>query len=72
VEDFYNLVQKVRQNTHLNRTQDYHVQWVQVVLVGMMTVAVVVVVRIAWQVEIAQRTEIVVVMVKREMVVATV
>jgi len=37
-----------------------------------MTVAVVVVVRIAWQVEIAQRTEIVVVMVKREMVVATV
>jgi len=71
VEDFYNLVQKVRQNTHLNRTQDYHVQWVQVVLVGM-TVAVVVVVRIAWQVEIAQRTEIVVVMVKREMVVATV
>lgn len=71
MEDFYNLVQKVRQNTHLNRTQDYHVQWVQVVLVGM-TVAVVVVVRIAWQVEIAQRTEIVVVMVKREMVVATV
>ena len=72
MEDFYNLVQKVRQNTHLNQTQDYHVQWVQVVLVGMMTVVVVVVVRIAWQVEIAQRTEIVVVMVKREMVVATV